>query len=106
MGRYAPNLSANVQPTTGRYKKTAIVGAVADTAVKAAAGIVGRVVICTAGAVGSTVSVYDGAVSGTAFAVIDGTALGSYTFEAACDTSIHVKTVDSGGTLRTTVLWL
>jgi len=80
---------------------------VADTAVKATSGIVRGVMINTAGAALSTISVYDGAVSGTAFAVIDATQVGKFfEFDAQCGTSIHVKTVDSGGTLKITVLWM
>jgi hypothetical protein len=89
------------------YNKTAISGASADTAVKAGAGVVRGVMVNAAGAASSTISVYDGSVAGTAFAVIDGTQVGRFfEFDANCATSIHVKTVDSGGTLRLTVLWM
>jgi len=89
------------------YNKTGISGAVADTAIKASRGIVHGVMINAAGAASSTISVYDGAVSGTAFAIIDATQAGKFfEFDALCSTSIHIKTIDSGGTLRLTALWL
>jgi len=89
------------------YNKTPISGAVADTTIKASRGIARSVMINTAGAALSTISVYDGATSGTAFAVIDATQVGKFfQFDADCPTSIHVKTIDSGGTLQISVMWM
>ena len=88
------------------FRKTAIAGASADTTIKSTPGMLRGVVINTAGNATSSVSLYDGAVSGTAFAIISGAAVGVFVpFDAYCSTSIHVKTVDTGGTINVTVLW-
>ena len=87
------------------YNKTLISGASADTTIKAGPGILARVLIHTVGAGSSTVSLYDGAVSGTAFAVLDGTTLADRPLDVWCRSSIHVKTVDSGGAMRVLVTW-
>ena len=96
----------NLDDPMSVFNKTAISGAVADTAIKASRGAFRGVIINTVGNAGSTISVYDGAVSGTAFAVISGATRGVLVpYDALCSTSIHVKTVDTGGTIHVTVLW-
>jgi hypothetical protein len=87
--------------------KTAISGAHADTAVKTSAGVLCSVLVTKAGASGSTITLYDGSVAtGTVIGVIDGTQLAPWPFCANIVTSLHVATVDSGGTLRLTVTWM
>jgi hypothetical protein len=91
--------------TMPKYAYTNIIGAVADTEVKAGPGVVAKIVVNTAGAAGSTITLYDGPVAtGTVIAIIDGTALGTYSYDVSCETSIHVATVDGAGTLNITVL--
>ena len=88
------------------FRKTAIAGAVADTAIKTSRGAFRGVIINTVGNAASTISVYDGAVSGTAFAVISGASRGVLVpYDALCTSSIHVATVDTGGTIHVTILW-
>jgi hypothetical protein len=86
--------------TTGNGKL--ISGAAKD---EATGHTVHRIIIAVAGASGSTVSLYDGPVTGTPFLVIPGTTIGNWELNVFCAAGAHVVTVDSGGTLRTTVLY-
>jgi hypothetical protein len=86
----------------GAFNGKLISGAVADTP---AGFTVHRIVLTVVGAGSSTISLYNGAVSGTAFLVIPGTTVGNFEINAFCAAGAHIKTVDSGGAMRATVLY-
>ena len=90
------------------FNATRIQGAVADTEVKDSPGAIHGILIGTTGASSSMIHLYDGAVSGTAFAEIQGDVADPCfigPLDVLCESSIHVKTVDSGGAMEVTVLW-
>ena len=93
------------------FNSERISGAVADTTVKGRPGTLGSIIIEVAGAGSSTITVYDGAVSGgTLIAQVagDGASVLPHPcfYNIYCATSIHVVTVDGGGTMRVVITHL